>query len=160
MARHPIELFMPPNILKAKVGGFGGLDMGAIRRAEKAVQALKSEFRGWAAEDLKNLVDARGRFARGATAQTHAGLARAAHDLSCQAASFDFPLLARIAASLSRLLDSLPISAMLPPGLVDAHVDAAQLIFRENIAHEGSEIARILSTELDARVTEALKQAA
>ena len=36
MAREqPIELFMPPNMLKAKVGGgtFSGLDMAAIKRA-------------------------------------------------------------------------------------------------------------------------------
>ena len=32
----PIEIFMPPNILKAKAGGrHGGLDMGAIKRAEQ-----------------------------------------------------------------------------------------------------------------------------
>ena len=35
MARkQPIELFMPPNMLKAKVGGgLGGPDMAAIQRA-------------------------------------------------------------------------------------------------------------------------------
>ena len=32
--QQPIELFMPPNMLKAKVGGsFVGLDMAAINRA-------------------------------------------------------------------------------------------------------------------------------
>ena len=43
--KRPIEIFMPPNILKAKVGGsIAGLDMAAIQRAEKAVAALQTEF--------------------------------------------------------------------------------------------------------------------
>jgi len=44
MARQqPIELFMPPNMLKAKVGGtFVGIDMAAVNRAEAAMDALKS----------------------------------------------------------------------------------------------------------------------
>ena len=48
---HPIELFMPPNMLKAKVGGgnFSGLDMAAINRGEAAMDGIKSEFSAWAA---------------------------------------------------------------------------------------------------------------
>ncbi len=35
--QQPIELFMPPNMLKAKVGGgLGGVDMGAMKRAGNA----------------------------------------------------------------------------------------------------------------------------
>jgi len=43
MARkQPIELFMPPNMLKAKVGGgSGGLDLAAISRAEAATRAIR-----------------------------------------------------------------------------------------------------------------------
>ena len=69
MAREqPFELFMPPNILKAKVGGnsFNGLDMAAIQRAETALEELKSEFAGWAADDVKKLEAARERLRPGA----------------------------------------------------------------------------------------------
>ena len=61
MARkQPIELFMPPNMLKAKVGGgLGGLDMAAIKRAEEAMEGLKSEFSDWIALDVKKLMAAR-----------------------------------------------------------------------------------------------------
>ena len=39
MKREPIELFMPPNMLKAKAGsGPGGLDMAAVKRAEQAME--------------------------------------------------------------------------------------------------------------------------
>jgi hypothetical protein len=156
--RQPIEIFMPPNVLKAKVGGHGGPDPAAIRRAETAVEALKGEFRGWAAEALADLVAARDRYAAGRSATAWAALARAAQDLKSQAASFDFPLVARIAASLARLLGESGIDADLPPGLVNAHVDAMQVVFRENIADERNEIARLLCAELEARVEAALRE--
>jgi hypothetical protein len=161
MARQqPIELFMPPNTLKAKVGGGrGSPDMSAaIRRAESAVQELKGEFRGWAAEDMNKLTAARDRYTQKPNAAARAGLIRTAHDLRGQAASFELPLIARIAASLSRLLNETEADADLPPGLIDAHVDAVQVIFRQNISDEKNEIARLLCTELDARVTEALSK--
>jgi chemotaxis protein histidine kinase CheA len=160
MARQqPIELFMPPNILKAKAGGGrGGLDKSAMRRAESAVQELKSEFHGWAAAELDTLAAARDLHAKNPTAQARGALLRAAHDLGGHAAGFGFPLVARIAASLSRLLAEVPVGQELPAGLVDAHVDAAQVIFRENIADEGNEIARLLCAELDARAAEALER--
>jgi chemotaxis protein histidine kinase CheA len=154
--QQPIEIFMPPNILKAKVGGHAGPDLGAIRRAEAAVRELRCEFRGWAAEELKKLGAARDRYAKADNAAGRAALNRAAHDLKGHAASFDFPFVARIAASLARLLTETRQNAPLPPGLVDAHVDAAQVIFRENIADGNNEITRLLCTELNARVTEAL----
>ncbi len=51
---------MPPNMLKAKVGGnFSGVDMAAIKRAEAAMEALKGEFADWAQDDVRRLVAAR-----------------------------------------------------------------------------------------------------
>jgi HPt (histidine-containing phosphotransfer) domain-containing protein len=154
--KQPIELFMPPNVLKAKVGR-GSLDMtAAIRRAEAAVQDLKAEFRGWAAEDMQRLAAARDQYVKKPGTAARAGLIRAAHDLRGQAASFELPLIARIAASLSRLLNETQADTDLPAGLVDAHVDAVQVIFRQNISDEKNDVARVLCAELDARVSEAL----
>jgi len=62
---HPIELFMPPNMLKAKVGSsIGGIDMAAVRRAEAAVEVLKVDFAEWIGDDVDRLIKARERFAR------------------------------------------------------------------------------------------------
>ena len=59
MKREPIELFMPPNMLKAKAGsGPGGLDMAAVKRAEQAMETLKSEFADWLADDVGGLAGA------------------------------------------------------------------------------------------------------
>ena len=55
---------MPPNTLKAKVGGGGaGVDLAAIKRAEEAVGGLKAEFQDWVGEDIARLEAARERFA-------------------------------------------------------------------------------------------------
>ena len=43
--KQPIELFMPPNMLKAKVGGgLGGVDMAAMKRAEQAMDELQERI--------------------------------------------------------------------------------------------------------------------
>jgi hypothetical protein len=158
MARQqPIELFMPPNMLKAKVGGtFVGIDMAAINRAETAMKALKSEFSGWAQDDVRRLVAARDTFAGRPDAVSRAALLRAAHDMKGQAATFNYPLIGRVAGSLSRLIHDLAGSAELSLALVDAHVNAIHVIYRDKVMDASNKVALALSEELEARVDEAL----
>jgi chemotaxis protein histidine kinase CheA len=156
--QQPIELFMPPNMLKAKVGGgLGGVDMAAMKRAEGALDNLKSEFGDWIADDVKVLMAARARFAQTPDDASRGGLMRAAHDIKGQAATFNFPLIARVAGSLSRLIGELPESQTLSLGLVDAHVNAIQVIHRQGIQDTNDKMAQTLCAELDARVEETLK---
>src|ERR1700744_5763248 len=54
-----IEVFMPPNVLKAKMGNFSGIDMSAIKRAETAMESLKENFAEWAEDDVRRLAEAR-----------------------------------------------------------------------------------------------------
>jgi chemotaxis protein histidine kinase CheA len=155
----PIELFMPPNMLKAKLGGgtFSGLDMAAIKRAETAMDAIKSEFPAWAAADVEKLMTACARFAQTPDAPSRAALLRAAHDMKGQAATFNYPMIARVAGSLSKLVGELPNERDLPLGLVDAHVSAIHVIYRDKVMDESNQVAVVLSQELEARVAEALK---
>ncbi len=161
MARsHPIELFMPPNMLKAKVGGaIGGLDMAAIKRAEAAVETLKADFAEWIGDDVGNLVKARDRFAATRDADTREALFRAGHDIKGQAATFEYPLVARVASSLCKLIEAVADAASLPLNLVDAHVGAIRIIFRDKIKEGADQIALVLAEELEARVTEMLETA-
>src|SRR6201996_1450657 len=158
MARQqPIELFMPPNMLKAKVGGtIVGVDMAAIGRAEAAMEALKSEFAEWAKDDVRKLVAAREAFAAKPDTATRAGLLRAAHDMKGQAATFNYPLIARVAGSLSRLIHDLPADISVPLALVDAHVNAIHVIYRDKVMDMSNKVALALSEELEARVSEML----
>ena len=161
MARQqPIELFMPPNMLKAKVGGtIGGIDMAAIKRAEAAVEELKGEFQAWIGDDVDSLRAARDAFAKEPSQASRALLFRACHDIRGQAATFEFPMIARIAASLCKLIDALPAPEDIPLALVDAHVTAVRVVFRDKIKDMGNRMASELCEELEARVADLLDKA-
>ena len=159
MARQaPIEIFMPPNILKAKVGSVaGGIDMAAIKRAEAAMEILKTEFNDWLADDISRLVMVRNGFANTPTEQMRADLFRGAHDLRGQADTYGFPLVARMASSLAKLLDDANTRNIVPLNLVDAHVAAIQIAFRDKITVAKDAVAIALATELEARVDEEVR---
>jgi len=161
MARkQPIELFMPPNMLKAKVGSGGsGPDMAAIKRAEAAMEELKSEFSDWIAQDVQRLTAARARYAATPDAEARANLLRGAHDIKGQAPTYNYPLIARVAASLSRMIGELPPTFALPLNLIDAHVTAIQVIHKNAMRDANDKTAQALCVELDARVNEVLATA-
>ncbi len=154
-AKHPIEIFMPPNMLKAKVGGrISGVDVAAVKRAEKALDELKTEFGDWINDDVAKLVEARTAYEAAQNNDTRNDLYRASHDLRGQAMTFGYPLAARIGASLCKLLDGKPVS--IPLTLIDAHVDAIGIVVRRNMKGNGDQTARALASELEARVDEFL----
>jgi hypothetical protein len=52
----PIEIFTPPNALKAKVGGsLSPLDKRAIAKANEALEKLSGDFQNWIEEELARL---------------------------------------------------------------------------------------------------------
>jgi chemotaxis protein histidine kinase CheA len=120
------------------------------------MEALKGEFAGWAQDDVRKLVAAREAFAENPDQATRAGLLRAAHDMKGQAATFNYPLIGRVAGSLSRLIHDLPKTAEVSLGLVDAHVDAIHVIYRDKVMDISNKVALALAEELEARVAEVL----
>lgn len=158
--KHPIEIFMPPNILKAKVGGsVTAMDMAVIRRAEAAVDSLKDNFQSWISNDVEKLAATRNAFAKEPNELARESLFRASHDLKGQGMTFGFPFVARVAASLCRMLDTVALKAI-PLGLVDAHVDAIRVCMRDQIKGDSDRIAMALAQELEARVSELISPTA
>lgn len=152
---------MPPNMLKAKVGGtIGGLDTAAIKRAEAAVETLKSDFAGWVGDDVERLSACRDRFAARKDVAARDELFRAGHDIKGQATTFEFPLVARVASSLCKLMDAVTEPDEIPLPLVDAHVSAIRIIFRDGIKDSSNRMAIELAEELEARVVETCELAA
>ena len=101
-----VEFFMPPNMLKAKVGGGSGrLDKAAIKRAELVMANLKKDFGQWIEADVERLSERFDVFVAEASDSARDDLFRASLDLKGQASTFEFPLAARIASSLCRLLN-------------------------------------------------------
>jgi len=152
MARTPIEIFTPPNILKAKAGGTGlGLDGAALKRAQQAMEELKTEFAAWMDTDVEKLSGSRDAFAKQPNATTHGQLYRASHDLKGQALTFEHPVVARMAASLCKLLDGSPDTPLL---LIDAHVNAIRILVRQNVRDVSDPTTNAVAAELEAQVRE------
>ena len=157
----PAEVFMPPNMLKAKVGGTAtGLDVAAVKRAEAAMETLKEEFSDWIAIDIKKLGEAYDAFVASSNRDTRNDLFRAGHDLKGQAATFEFPLISRVASSLSKLIDTFDADEPLPLPIVDAHVNAIRVIYRDKIKDISNLTAITLIEELERRVHQSLERAA
>ena len=157
--QQPMEIFMPPNVLKAKVGN-GGIDAKVLKRAEQVIEEMKEEFEDWIVKDVENLSRARQAFEAQRTHATLNTLYRAAHDLRGQAATFDFPLVARVAHSLSNLTDGTGENngAGLPMVLIDAHVDAIKLIVRDKIKDPSDRMGTVLASELEAKTNSYLEK--
>lgn len=149
MTKHgSVEVFMQPNVLKTKMGGVG-LDISVVKKAEQAVEDLREEFTAWLTEDIGRLAETRDAYLKDASVEKLGNLFRASHDLKGQAATFNFPLVARIASSLCKLTDETSNGLELPKTLVDAHVDAIKVIVRDSVTDPSNEMASLLSAELE-----------
>jgi chemotaxis protein histidine kinase CheA len=155
--KRPIEIFTPPNVLKAKMGN-GKLGLSAVRRAEQAIDDLKGEFTGWVMHDVDRLVEAGQAYVKQSNEETLADLYRAAHDLKGQAATFDFPLIARVASSLCMLTDDTSYGLPLPLKLIEAHIDAIKVIVRDNLKDPSDQTGTELAVELETQVAGFLKK--
>lgn len=152
----PIEIINPPNMLKVKVGGkLPTADPGAVRRAEAALEQLSGEFRGWLAEEVAKL-EAAWAAARkqGLVGDAGEALFTVAHDLRGLGTTYEFPIISRMAASLSRLIEDDEKRAEMPVALVDAHVNAIVAALRQNIRLDDAGVGKQLADELESRVIE------
>ena len=147
----PIEIFTPPNMLKAKAGGTGrGLDSAALKRADDALDGLKGEFEGWMNADLEKLVASHKAFTASVNTDTRDQLYRASHDIKGQALTFQHPVVARMAASLCKLLDGSPNAPLL---LIDAHVNAIRILVRKNVRDMSDPTTNAVAAELESQVS-------
>jgi len=150
----PMQVINQPNSLKLKLGGrFGGIDMAAIAKAEAALASLSSNFDQWMQDELQKLEASRLTIRiEGVNAQTAENLYFRAHDLKGLGATYDYPLITRIAASLCRLIDDPATRLAAPMFLVDAHIDAIKAAVRDEIRTETHPVGKVLIAELESRV--------
>lgn len=119
-----------------------------IKRAEKAVEELASQYSGWAADDIVKLrgilADAENDPAsRDARLQD---IYRIAHDMRGQGSTFGFPLVTRIAGSLCTYL-KMPTEGDIAIKVAHAHIDALNKVIEHTVTDEASTTAaEILST--------------
>ncbi|MDR6625121.1 Hpt domain-containing protein [Caulobacter segnis] len=155
------EVIQVPNMLKLKVGGRGGIDMAAIAKAEAALKSLSGNFAQWLDDEIVKLEAARQAVrTEGLNAETVETLYLRAHDLKGLGATYEFPLITRLSASLCKLIDDPATRLSAPMFLVDAHIDAIKACVRDDIRVDTHPVGRPLVTELETRVAEYLGSAA
>lgn len=154
---NPPQVIRPPNPLRAKVGGFGGIDADAIAKAEAALKAMSAQFGQWLQDEIVKLDQAQADIrAKGYTPETAEGLYFRAHDLKGLGATYQYPLVTRLAGSLCRLMDDGEKRMQAPLAILDAHIDAIRAVVRDEIQTDDHPTGRALAETLEARVAEHL----
>lgn len=154
---NPPQVIRPPNPLRAKVGGFGGIDADAIAKAEAALKAMSAQFGQWLNDEVVKLDQAQADIrAKGYTPETAEALYFRAHDLKGLGSTYQYPLVTRIAGSLCRMMDDADKRMQAPAAILDAHIDAIRAVVRDEIQTDDHPVGRTLAEALEARVAEHL----
>ena len=148
------QVIQVPNTLKLKLGGrLGAIDPAAIAKAEAALKSLSGNFAEWLNDEVAKLDAARQRVrTEGLTAQASENLYLRAHDLKGLGATYEYPLVTRIAGSLCKLIDDPAKRAAAPLPLVDAHIDAIKAAVKGGIQTDTHPTGRALVMELERQV--------
>ncbi|MHB8530110.1 MAG: Hpt domain-containing protein [Caulobacteraceae bacterium] len=134
-------------------GGLGAIGPDAVARAEAALKSLSGNFAGWLDDEVGKLKAARvGIQAEGLTAATGEALYMRAHDLKGLGATYQFPLITRIAGSLCRITEDPATRADAPLDLVDAHIAAIEAAVAGQIRTDEDPRGRAMAEELEERV--------
>lgn len=143
-----------PNKLRAKVGGGMSLNADAVAKAEAALKELSANFAQWLKDEVARLEAARAVVQeQGRTPAATESLYFRAHDLKGLGATYEYPLVGRIAGSLCKLIDEPDKRPTAPMALIDAHVDAVRACLRGEIRDSDHPVGGALAAELEARVT-------
>jgi hypothetical protein len=147
-----------PNTLRLKVGGrLGGIDPAAIAKAEAALKSLSGNFAEWLHDELTKLEAARQRIrSEGLSTETAEGLYLRAHDLKGLGATYEYPLVTRIAGSLCKMIDDPAKRMDAPMVLIDAHIDGIKAAVKNRIQTDTHPMGKTLVEELESRVKEVL----
>ena len=151
---NPGQMIQAPNTLRLKVGGrLGGIDPAAIAKAEAALKSLSGNFAEWLNDEVNKLEAARQRVrAEGPTPEASENLSLRAHDLKGLGATYEYPLVTRIAGSLCKLIDDPAKRAEAPLFLIDAHIDAIKAAVKGGIQTDSHPTGSALVLELEQHV--------
>ena len=136
----------PRGITSAR--SLANINADTIRRAEEAVSKLASQYREWVRGDLTKLRDVLAAAEAGGAARdaSYEQVRRLAHDLRGQGSTFGYPLITRIAQSISQTLKARAAETD-SDAVLAAHVDAIAAVIEQDVSDEGSDYAaRIIET--------------
>lgn len=118
---------------------------------------MSAQFGQWLNDEIAKLDQAQADIrAKGYTPETAEALYFRAHDLKGLGATYQYPLVTRIAGSLCRMMDDADKRMQAPIAILDAHVDAIRAVVRDEIQTDEHPLGRDLAETLEARVAEHL----
>lgn len=141
-----------PGSVRPKVGTrFGGID--PVARAEQALKSLASQFGQWLRDEIGKLEMARAAIdTKGLNEQTGAQLYLHAHDLKGLGATYEFPIITRLAGTLCKVLEDPARRLHAPMALVDAHIEAIRTAVRDDIRNVSHPVGRAMVEDFEERV--------
>lgn len=130
-------------------------DADCAARADRALAEMSGSFQEWLDGDVAALQSARlAGEQSGWTPEACEALLNVAHDMKGLGATYGYPLVGRIAASLCRLVesDNGRAAARQSPALISAHIDAIRAAARDHIKSSEHLLGRTLLQALEAQV--------
>jgi len=154
-----VEMISAPNLLQVKIGGpIGTGDLHLIEKADEALKDMRSSFSQWLEEEVDKLEMAAAK-AKDAGLDTDEGenLFIRAHDLRGLGTTYEFPIITRLASSMTKLIDIKEKREKASMGLVMAHVGAIRAALSQNIRDSDDMVAGELAAELENQAIEFAK---
>ncbi len=146
-----VEVISAPNMLQIKVGGpISQGDLHMIEKAEEALKDMRGEFGQWLEEEVVKLESAakivREKGLKGSEGED---LFVRAHDLRGLGTTYEFPIVTRLAKSLTKMIDMPEKRQKASTALALAHVGAIRAALSQNIRNDDDPIAAALAGELE-----------
>lgn len=142
-----------PSSLKDKVGNGKGIDPYILQRAEKAVESLQRRV-DFGKETAEYLMQLNACFDQAEARPDHCApflqkIFDTAHELRGQGATFEFPMISRICASLCRFTDSRDGLSDKGLDITRMHIQAINRIIRDNIRGDKHMLGQQIMDGLD-----------
>jgi len=138
-----VKVERPPNRLAEKVPKTGGKTLQqAVADADRAIQRLSEDYGRHLADDMAALEKYMAAVKTAPTAGNLKTLFRLVHNMRGQAATFGFPLITEVGRSLCLYLLETEDESEVNVTLIEQHVNALRVIYREKIEGHGDRLSR------------------
>ncbi|MBR9825725.1 MAG: Hpt domain-containing protein [Alphaproteobacteria bacterium] len=153
------EIINPPNMLQIKIGGpISAGDLHLIEKAEEAMKDLRGDFGAWLEEEVVKLEEAAKVVKEtGLKGDEGEQLFIRAHDLRGLGSTYEFPIITRLAKSLTKMIDMPEKRQEASRALALAHVGAIRAALSQNIRDTNDAVAAALAEELETQTAEFAK---
>ena len=152
MVEKKLEVILPPNVLKEKVGsdGPGAIDLEALEKAEEVIASMADSYLESVADDLRNIDAAfeKLKAATGDRKEELMGVFQTALILKGQGGSFGYDLMTAIGNELCRLIERLDKAGPKEIEAIKLHINSMKLVIDNDIKGDGGDVGKEMLTGL------------